>query len=174
LIISNPMPAAYPPGKYPDLMNSFKDTISIQTYDMSDSTGKVGNRTLLLRDPVCNGRPCNLFGESHTAGIRFLTRLFEINLPLAKLLFECQSDTLNLQDQGLGLYDGYLTWQGSLFTQYFEHLTLLLNEFATAINPLNRFPIAIVRPVDPNEKVSPIGFGPSRLVEDHTPLEYTI
>ncbi len=174
LMISAANSLGYPEGKRPDYKNDFKNVITIQTRDMADD-GKVGHRSILLRDPDCGGRPCNLFGESHTAGIRYLTRLLEINPGLARLLIEGRWDLLGLQDRKNGLYDGDLDWQGILHTLPMEQWSFLLNEFTAGIvDPFNFHHIALVRPQDPNEKVGPDGLGSERLVNVDSALEYTI
>jgi WD40 repeat protein len=169
LILNAANPVGYPNGQEPDYAVSFGRSIAIQTWDFADSQSLNADITLLLRDPQCAGEECNLFGESHTSGMRYLAELLGRNPNLAKLLLE---GLLQLPDQPAGLHDGGLDWAGNLYPGQYAPPTS--SNAGLQITPISSTDVSVVRPVDPNDKIGPPGFGTNRVVSVEEAMFYTV
>ncbi len=171
LILNPAVDAAFPASEEPSYKTDFSHSVALVTPDLCDEWGKVADRTL-WHTPVCGGVPCNILGESHTSQVGWLLSLLDSNLLLAKGLIE---GTILFPDNGPNCYDGYIDELDNLFTDpskfpsVMHDLRLILQYIQCHI--MN---VRTVRPIDPNDKIGPVGFGDGEFVLLNQPLAYTI
>jgi hypothetical protein len=170
----------------PDYANGFKRSIAIQTADIADDQFfSVGHITIRYLNPDCGGKLCNIWGESHTSGIRFITCLFGGvdndkgcgnigNKPnIAKALIESRWEDLGLQyPNNNWLYDGCIDTAGNIYHPSCVFYASIIQQYD--ITPMDLLKALIVRPRDPNDKVGPPGLTEAQIVPPGSTLNYTI
>ena len=162
-------------AEVPDYKADFKDSISIMTWDMGDDGSEVGDRSLGYLEPKEShcGADCNITGESHTSGIYFLRRLLTLNPNLARLLLAADYRTLGIPDRKSPFYDGGINANGELLLGDLIPVPVYyVNGYD--ITPGRQQGVTVVRPIDPNDKQGPTGYGAERYISGDEPLFYMI
>jgi uncharacterized repeat protein (TIGR01451 family) len=191
LILNAASPVGFALGARPDYQASFRESIAVQTMDVSDDGTNVGTRTALYLQPDCNGRDCGLIGASHISGIRYITCLLGTddrnnvcgessrigyNPNLTKLLIKSDYRTLEIDSQAG--FDACLDAPGNLYNSYSYVFGTCRGKISVVgginITPQVSQPINVVRPIDPNDKVGPMGQGAQHLISARDAIEYTV
>jgi len=194
LILNAANPSAFASEQKPSYTSAFRKSTAIQTTSLMDESGfSIGHETILYVNPDCNGEECDNPGGAHTSGLRFFTCLLGGtdnhtgcgNIPqnpnLAKSLIENNWYThiaFEPQSQPNG-YDGCIYADGTFFITE-EPVDCVSDLFVTVGSKQYYFEsraikiVTLVRSIDPNDKIGPLGVREQRFVLPGNRLNYII